>query len=83
MGRWQQHPIQQQPRGNSILGFDMPIYHYKCKACGREFSVKEDRMTSGRTQDCIEVPFCSGKANRMVARSSFSLKGEGWFKDGY
>ncbi len=61
----------------------MPIYHYKCKACGKEFAVKEDRMTAGRVQDCIEVPFCDGKAHRMVARSSFSLKGQGWFKDGY
>ena len=61
----------------------MPIYQYKCEQCDRRFSVKEDRMNTNRERDCIEIPFCSGRAIRVVAKSSFSLKGEGWFKDGY
>ena len=61
----------------------MPIYHYKCQDCKRVFAVKEDRMNLNREKDCIEVPFCSGTAIRIIAKTSFALKGDGWFKDGY
>lgn len=61
----------------------MPLYHYKCKACERRFAVKEDRMNTNKERECIEIPFCNGIAERIVAPSSFKLKGGGWFKDGY
>lgn len=61
----------------------MPIYRYKCKACGETFDVKEDRMNLNRTRECISIPFCSGVATRVISKSSFALKGKGWFKDGY
>ncbi len=61
----------------------MPIYHYKCKICDGRFAVKENRMNSNTERDCIAVPLCSGLAIRIVAPTSFKLKGKGWYKDGY
>ncbi len=61
----------------------MPIYRYRCEACNREFSVRESKPNLNKTKDCIEIPFCNGTAIRIVAKSSFALKGSGWFKDGY
>ena len=58
----------------------MPVYEYKCNACGREFEVQQ-RMSDAELTDC-EV--CGKPAlERLISRTAFSLKGGGWYKDLY
>jgi putative FmdB family regulatory protein len=58
----------------------MPVYEYKCNACGREFEVQQ-RMSDPELTDC-EV--CGKKAlERLISRTAFTLKGGGWYKDLY
>lgn len=58
----------------------MPVYEYKCNACGREFEVQQ-RMSDPELTDC-EV--CGKPAlERLISRTAFSLKGGGWYKDLY
>ena len=61
----------------------MPIYRYRCDACKKEFEINESKINDNRVIDCIAQEGCEGTAIRLIARSSFSLKGKGWFKDGY
>jgi len=57
----------------------MPIYEYRCANCGHVF---EKRVKlNAPSPDC---PQCEGKdTNKLVSSSSFVLKGEGWYRDGY
>jgi putative FmdB family regulatory protein len=59
--------------------FVMPIYEYKCTQCGEKFE-KLQKMSDRPTSKC---PKCKGEAKRLISSTSFSLKGEGWYKDGY
>lgn len=67
----------------------MPFYEYICKS-GHEFEV-EQRITEtpldtcprlGVDQNGEEVQCCS-PCRRQLCKSSFTLKGGGWSKDGY
>jgi putative FmdB family regulatory protein len=62
----------------AIKGEDMPIYIFGCIQCGNEFekiqSMKENNP---------ECPECRGEVRRLISKSSFRLKGDGWEKDGY
>ncbi len=57
----------------------MPIYEYKCNDCGIEFEASQ-RMDEDPLTTCQE---CSGSVNRLISFTSFSLKGSGWYSDGY
>ena len=58
----------------------MPIYEYRCPACGHEFE-KLQRMSDDPIRDC---PECSGsQVKKLISRTSFVLKGGGWYKDHY
>ncbi|MBN1829807.1 MAG: zinc ribbon domain-containing protein [Deltaproteobacteria bacterium] len=57
----------------------MPIYEYKCTACGREFEVFQGINDP-------EIGFCSacnGPAKKLLSLSSFQLKGSGWYVTDY
>jgi putative FmdB family regulatory protein len=56
----------------------MPIYEYKCNKCG----VVEvtQRITEAPLKKC---PNCRSKVERLVSRSSFVLKGTGWYATDY
>jgi putative FmdB family regulatory protein len=56
----------------------MPIYEYVCKKCG-EFEVTQ-RITEAALRKC---PTCKGKVERILSRSSFVLKGSGWYATDY
>lgn len=56
----------------------MPTYEYYCKSCG-EFEI-EQRITEDVLSKC---PTCKKKVKRLISASSFILKGNGWYKDGY
>ena len=57
----------------------MPVYEYKCKACGRDFEYQQ-RISDPDKTTC-EV--CGGALDRLISRTAFSLKGSGWYKDLY
>jgi len=55
----------------------MPLVDFKCSACGKE---KEAVVKSTCEQKECE---CGSVMDKLVGKSSFALKGGGWFKDGY
>jgi putative FmdB family regulatory protein len=58
----------------------MPVYEYICKACGHEFE-REQRISENPVKKC---PVCRAmKAKRLISRTSFVLKGGGWYSDLY
>jgi len=58
----------------------MPIYEYSCKAC----SVKEEVLKSVKEVDDLEkCKKCGLDMKKNVSLTSFSLKGTGWYRDGY
>src|SRR5678816_219767 len=58
----------------------MPIYEYKCNACGREFEYQQ-RMSDPDKTDCEA---CGASAlERLISRTAFAFKGGGWYKDLY
>lgn len=57
----------------------MPIYEYECESCRNVFEITQ-RMTDDPLSSC---PDCDGSVKKIVSRSSFLLKGGGWYADGY
>ena len=58
----------------------MPIYEYACAKCESEFEA-EQRITEDPLKSC---PKCRSKRiKRLISRTSFALKGGGWYADGY
>jgi putative FmdB family regulatory protein len=58
----------------------MPVYEYLCKGCGHEFE-REQRISDAPIKKC---PSCGAlKARRQISRTSFVLKGGGWYSDLY
>jgi putative FmdB family regulatory protein len=57
----------------------MPIYEYECSKCGKQFETFQ-RISDKPLNSC---QFCKGKVHRLISQSSFSLKGGGWYRDGY
>ncbi len=57
----------------------MPIYEYRCKSCGQTFEVIQ-KFSDGPLRKCKE---CSGPLEKLISRSSFQLKGGGWFISDY
>jgi putative FmdB family regulatory protein len=54
----------------------MPIYEYKCEACGskNEFRMKMSDNAPESCPDCSEGPL-----KKQVSMTSFQLKGDGWY----
>ena len=58
----------------------MPTYEYQCKACGHEFE-REQRISDPPLKTC---PSCKARqVKRLISRTSFHLKGGGWYSDLY
>lgn len=59
----------------------MPIYEYQCEKCGKIVDVlqKVDDPAPGTCESCG----AKGKMSRQVSRTSFVLKGGGWYSDLY
>jgi len=57
----------------------MPIYEYQCEKCKKTFE-QFQKITDEPLKMC---PDCKGKVKRLISQTSFSLKGAGWYKDGY
>ena len=58
----------------------MPTYEYACRACGHEFE-REQRISEDPIKKC---PSCGKpEVRRLISRTSFVLKGGGWYSDLY
>jgi putative FmdB family regulatory protein len=58
----------------------MPIYEYKCEDCGYEFEIQQ-KITEKPLEKCTKCK--KGKVSRLISATAFTLKGGGWYKDGY
>lgn len=56
----------------------MPIYEYQCSKCGT-LEVFQ-RITDDPLARC---PTCRSKVTKLISRSSFHLKGTGWYATDY
>ena len=56
----------------------MPMYEYQCTACT---NITEELNYIDKAT--IVCPVCNNTAERLISLSSFTLKGSGWYKDGY
>ncbi len=59
----------------------MPIYEYGCQACGHTFE-RLQKVSAEPVSDCPECDV-DGAVKKLVSRTSFVLKGGGWYKDHY
>lgn len=57
----------------------MPIYEYKCNECGKIDEVIQKISDEPLT----ECRFCSGKVHKLISKSTFHLKGSGWYVTDY
>ena len=55
----------------------MPIYEYRCDACGHELDALQ-KISDAQLVDC---PECNASAlRRLISKPSFRLKGSGWYE---
>ncbi len=55
----------------------MPIYEYRCDACGHELDALQ-KISDAPLTDC---PDCDTSAlRRLISKPSFRLKGSGWYE---
>ncbi len=58
----------------------MPIYEFVCEACGRLTEVMQ-KVSDPPPAACPECG--GGRMAKLVSRTSFQLKGGGWYSDLY
>jgi putative FmdB family regulatory protein len=55
----------------------MPIYEYRCDACGHEFEAMQ-KMSANPLSDC---PGCGkSELKKLISAAGFRLKGGGWYE---
>ena len=57
----------------------MPIYEYVCEKCGLHVEVIQ-KISDAPLKRCTK---CRGKLSKSVSRTSFQLKGSGWYVTDY
>jgi putative FmdB family regulatory protein len=57
----------------------MPIYEYQCIKCGAHLEVLQKMGEQALTR----CEHCRGKLHKVVSRTSFQLKGDGWYVTDY
>jgi putative FmdB family regulatory protein len=60
-------------------GAKMPMYEYQCEACGNNFELKQKFSDEPAT----ECPQCGGAIKKLISQTAFTLKGSGWYAEGY
>ena len=56
----------------------MPLYDFKCTECEHVFEIIQKYIDPN--PKCEE---CGEPTIRIISGTSFALKGDGWYKDGY
>jgi len=57
----------------------MPVYEYKCVQCDEQFEVMQ-KMSDDPLTKCRS---CGGELKKLIANTSFVLKGGGWYVTDY
>ncbi|HWP43117.1 MAG TPA: FmdB family zinc ribbon protein [Blastocatellia bacterium] len=57
----------------------MPIYEYVCEKCGSLIEVMQ-KVSDAPLKRCQK---CRGKLEKILSRTSFQLKGSGWYLSDY
>jgi putative FmdB family regulatory protein len=57
----------------------MPIYEYLCEKCGSHIEVIQ-KISDPPLKRCTK---CRGKLEKTISRTSFQLKGSGWYVTDY
>jgi putative FmdB family regulatory protein len=57
----------------------MPLYEYECTTCHKH-TEKIQKFSDPEITTC---PHCGGTLQRVISAPAFSLKGGGWYADGY
>jgi putative FmdB family regulatory protein len=57
----------------------MPIYEYICEKCGDHLEVMQ-KINDAPLKRCQK---CRGKLEKVMSRTSFQLKGGGWYATDY
>lgn len=57
----------------------MPIYEYICEKCGSHLEVMQ-KVSDAPLKRCGK---CRGKLEKIFSRTSFQLKGGGWYMTDY
>ena len=59
----------------------MPLYEYECGKCEERLEILQ-RITDDALEVCPKDQ-CKGDLKKLISKTSFSLKGGGWYADGY
>lgn len=55
----------------------MPLYEYRCDACGHEF----EALQKISDEPLIHCPACEAQdLRKLVSAAGFRLKGQGWYE---
>ena len=57
----------------------MPLYEYQCQSCEKTFEYLQ-KFSDPPKKKCEA---CGKELKKAITRGGFSLKGKGWYKDGY
>ncbi len=57
----------------------MPLYEYECQQCKRH----TEKIQKFSDPEITVCPHCAGALKRVISAPAFSLKGGGWYADGY
>ncbi len=55
----------------------MPLYDYRCRACGHEFEIQQSISDDALT----ECPSCKGELRKVFSPVGISFKGSGFYKN--
>lgn len=61
----------------------MPIYEYECEVCNIRVEARQGFNDPPPTKECEKDEGEKCKLHKVISKSSFALKGSGWYKDGY
>lgn len=57
----------------------MPVYEYQCTACENQFELRQ-KFSDDPAKEC---PKCGGEVKKLISSAAFTLKGGGWYSEGY
>ena len=57
----------------------MPLYEYECTSCHK----RTEKIQKFSDPEITTCPHCAGELKRVISAPAFSMKGGGWFADGY
>ena len=59
----------------------MPVYEYRCETCGKDQEAIQ-KFSDAPLVDCEQCGE-KGTLKKMISKSSFALKGSGWYTTDY